>query len=194
MTGPSRRTALVEAVVISAIALAIRLPGIGQDAGGDELYHILAAQQYLADGTLSIHGAEPYTRARFFTMLVAACMRLFGDSPEAARIPALAAGTLTVLLGFLWVRSLGERAGAWVAGLLLALDPELVKLSQWARFYTLQHLAILSGAIAVLADAERPCERKGQRGRRKCACRKRMPGQDSRLAPARGSRGGRGVP
>src|SRR4029079_11032798 len=99
--------------------------------------------------TLSIHGAAPYTRGRLFTLLVAACMHLFGDTPAAARIPALAAGSLTVLAAFLWVRSLGERGGAWAAGLLVALDPELVKLSQWARFYTLQHLAFLLAAIAV---------------------------------------------
>ncbi len=145
------RALLLEGAAVLAIALAVRVAGIGQDAGGDELYHILAARQYLVDGTLSIHGAAPYTRAREFTLLVAWLFRIFGESPVVARIPALLAGSLTALLVFLWLRSLGEHAGAWVAGLLVALDPELIKLSQWARFYTLQHLAFLAGVIAVFA-------------------------------------------
>lgn len=150
MTAPTpRRVAIAEGAAVLGIALAVRLAGIGQNAGGDELYHILAAKQYLLDGTLGIHGAEPYTRGKAFTLLVALCFRIFGESPEAARIPSLVAGSLTAAVVFAWLRSLGERGGAWVAGLLVALDPELVKLSQWARFYTIQHLAFLVGAIAV---------------------------------------------
>jgi hypothetical protein len=145
------RAPFLEGVAVLALALSVRLLGIGQDAGGDELYHILAAKQYLVDGTLRIHGALPYTRGEAFTLLVAWMFRFFGESPIVARIPSLIAGALVPLVAFLWLRSLGERAGAWLAGILLALEPDLIKLSQWARFYTVQHLAFLLGVIAVFA-------------------------------------------
>ena len=59
--------ALVEIALVFAIALAVRAPLAGQELSNDELYHVLAARQYLADGTFTLaHGAQ-YDRAADFT-------------------------------------------------------------------------------------------------------------------------------
>ncbi len=145
------QAALLGGLAVFSVALAVRVIGLDQDAGGDELYHILAAKQLLADGTMRIHGAAPYDRAAGFTRLIAWLFEIFGESVVVARVPSVIAGSLTASLVFLWVRAVGEGPAAWIAGLLVALDPELVKLSQWARFYTAHHLLFLVGVVATYA-------------------------------------------
>jgi 4-amino-4-deoxy-L-arabinose transferase-like glycosyltransferase len=129
------------------LALGVRLIGITQGPFVDELYHVLAAQSYLADGTLSINGGEPYTRVRAFTLLIAALFKMFGASLAVARIPAVVAGALLVACTFSWLWRLGERIAASVAAFLITLSPDAIDLSQWARFYMLQYLVLLIAAI-----------------------------------------------
>lgn len=138
------------ALVVFAVAAAVRALGLGQEALHDELFHFLAAKNYLAEGTLSIiSGAEPYTRARPFTLLVAWTMEKLEATLQMARLPALAAGSALAALVFTWLRAHGERLAAWIAGLLICLDPLLIELSQIVRFYSLQHLAFAAGAIGL---------------------------------------------
>lgn len=133
-------------------ASAIRVAGIGEEALHDELYHFLAARAYLEDGTLSIvDGGVPYGRAALFTRSAAAFMSIYGDSLAVARIPALLAGSLVAALTFLWLRSEGEKWAAWLAGILISLDPLLIQLSQLVRFYTFQHVAFLLGSMALFS-------------------------------------------
>lgn len=147
-----------QAVLLFGLAMAIRCIGITQDAAGDELYHVLAAKNFLADGTLSINGGEPYTRAEAFTLLIAGFFRLFGAGLVVGRIPVAIAGSLSVVVIFLWLRSLGERTAAWLAGLFLCFAPESLIISQQVRFYTLQQLSFLLGSLGVyaLVDHRRP--------------------------------------
>jgi hypothetical protein len=149
------RTAWLEATFVLLFATAWRLPGMFQEWAGDELYQVLAARQYLVDGTLSIAGGEPYVRGQALTLLVARLFSLFGESAFVARLPALLCGSLAVAVLYLWLRSYGERLAAVVAALLLAVDPESVKLSQMMRFYTPQMLLFLVGVIASHALIER---------------------------------------
>lgn len=142
-------SAVLETALVLAIALALRAPLAGQELSNDELYHVLAARQYRVDGTFTIGQGAPYDRAAGFTRVVAWTFAALGESPAAARLPALLAGALTAALGFAWLRAAGARSAAWAAGLLIAADPELVRLSQMCRFYTPQHLFFLSGLVAL---------------------------------------------
>lgn len=149
------RAAWLEAALLAFFAAAWRLPGMAQEWAGDELYQVLAARQHVIDGTFSIAGGEPYERGRALTLLVAALFGTLGESAFVARLPALVCGSLAVALLFLWLRSHGERLAAWVAALLLAVDPASVMHAQMVRFYTPQLLLFLAGTIATAALVER---------------------------------------
>lgn len=126
------------------------MAGIGEEALHDELYNFLAAKGFLEQGGFFIaEGADPYTRGAIFTKIVAMAMGFFSPSLSVARLPALAAGCLSAAIVFLWLHVSKERVAAWIAGMLVAFDPLLIQLSQIVRFYTLQHLAFLSGTVGV---------------------------------------------
>lgn len=149
-----------EALAIFAIAAGIRLTGIHQEAIHDELHHVLAATAYLDTGSPSIADGEPYLRSLPFTLAIAGLFSAFGESLVVARAPAMVAGALLAAVVYLWLAVLRERAAAWVAGLLLAFDPEAIVLSQWARFYTWQQLSFLLGTAATFALMLRPTLRR----------------------------------
>jgi hypothetical protein len=117
-------------------------------AHADELYHFLAARSWLAEGQLRI-GEGLYTRTSLFTVFVAQWLRLFGENLVVARLPSLIAGTALVVLVFLWTRAVAGNLAAVLAALLLALDPESVEISQFARFYALHCLLFWLGAIGI---------------------------------------------
>jgi len=146
-----------EAAFVFIIAVTARLFHLDHVPHTDELYHVLAARSLLEHGTLEIvPGAEPYTRAWAFTYLVAGMFRLFGESLVVARIPALIAGAVLVLLLFLWVRKEAGSAGAWIAALLLAFAPISLQLSQWSRFYTLHALFFFIACLLTYHLLSRP--------------------------------------
>ncbi len=136
----------LEVGLLAAIALAVRLPHLASATPTyDEFYHLLAARGWLEDGTFHI-GSGHYLRAVLFTRIVAQSLQIFGDTLAAGRVPAMVAGTLWALAVFAWTRRLAGGAAGWTAGLLFALDPGAVHLSQWVRFYTLQGLLVWIGA------------------------------------------------
>jgi len=148
--------------VVIALAAVLRLTMIERPPYVDEFNHILAGLSLLSGGGLAMaEGAEPYTRAWLFTYLVAGSFYLFGESFFAARIPAFLAGTGLVLLAFLWVRSVAGRGAAWITALLLSVDLWMIGASQLSRFYSLQGLLFLAGAILVFR-----AENQGVRPRR----------------------------
>ena len=142
------RSAWVAPVIIGCLALAVRLLHLDRVAHIDELYHLLAAQGWLAEGRLRI--AEGiYDNAALFTIYLAQWLQLFGDSLVVLRLPSVLAGTALVVAVFLWTRSVAGTLAAALAGLLLALDPEAIEISQFARFYALHCLLFWLGAIGI---------------------------------------------
>lgn len=131
--------------LLLAVAALLRVAQI--DVGGqvDEIYHVLAGLSWLEDGTFAV-GDGVYTRTPGFTVLVAGSLKLFGDSLVAARIPALVFGLGWIALVFEWTRRVAGLRVAWIAGLLFAFAPGAIRLSQFARFYTLQGLLFWVGA------------------------------------------------
>jgi hypothetical protein len=140
------RSLWLAATLLGALAVVIRLPGLGRAANMDELYHFLAAQAWLEEGKLRI--AEGfYDRASLFTIFIGEWLGLFGENILVARLPSLIAGTALVVLVFLWTRAVAGALAAVLAGLLVALDPEAVERSQLIRFYAWQCLFFWFGAV-----------------------------------------------
>jgi hypothetical protein len=157
----TRRTQLTfEALAIFAIAAAVRLAGIQHEALHDELHHVLSAMAYVDTGSFSIADGKPYVRAMPFTWTIAGLFSVFGESLLVARAPAVVAGALLATVVYLWLAVLRERAAGWIAALLLAIDPEAIVMSQWARFYTWQQLSFLLGTAATFALLLRPTLRR----------------------------------
>jgi hypothetical protein len=148
------RPPVVELVILATITLAVRLLYLDHAPYVDELNHALAARSLLEDGTLSINGGAPYTRAWLFTYLVAAFKAVFGQSLVVGRVPAVLAGLGLVLAVFVWVRSIAGRWGGWTAALLLGFAPVSIYLSQQVRFYTLHAMLFWVAAVAVYAAVE----------------------------------------
>jgi len=156
----THRRLIGEAGILAIIALAVRLPHLASATPWyDDFYHLLAARHLLVDGTFGIADGE-YTRATLFTRMVAESLRLFGDSLAAGRVPALVAGTLWAAAVFAWFRHIGGAVAGWTAGLLFALDPGAVNLSQWVRFYTPHGLAVWIGVVCVYHLVSSPLDRR----------------------------------
>ena len=118
----------------------------------DELLHILAARGIVAHGEPSI-GTGLYSRASFFTFLVAHALKDFGDTLVSARIPSLVATVGLVVASAVWVtRRAGLLAGVTAAVLLVAI-PSTLELAVFVRFYTLHALVVIAMAITAYEAA-----------------------------------------
>ena len=146
--------------MFAALALAILTRSvIHHPPTYDELLHILAARGVAASGRPAIADGI-YDRAELYTRAVAFAGRFASDELVGAREPAwLAALLLTALVSAWTVRKAGLLAG-FVAGGLLAVNPWTIDLAVFARFYTLQALAIFT-AFACLYEAAGIATRRG---------------------------------
>jgi 4-amino-4-deoxy-L-arabinose transferase-like glycosyltransferase len=89
----------------------------------DEVMQTVYALTIRPGHFLPLVGNDPYA-GPMFSYILAACLRLFGASPEAPRIVVMIMGALTVGLTFLLARALGlSRPWAVLAGLMLAANP-----------------------------------------------------------------------
>lgn len=149
--GSSTELALT-ALAVFVVALVVRLVALGDAGMFDEYYHVLAAQQWMTDGTFGSNVDGHYDRAAAFTLLVLLSMRAFGETLVAARIPALIAGSLLPLVIYLGIRRIDPaRLPALLAAGFVIFDPYLLGLSQVARFYTLHALLFWIGVFALYA-------------------------------------------
>jgi len=135
--------------MVFAVALSIRIiDQAGLPPHPDDLLHLYAARSYLDHGTLSIFSGV-YLRSADFTYLVAASLKVFGDTLLAARLPALVCGAGIVACAYAWLRSNVGRGPALIAASMLAIMAPALDVSVLIRFYTLQSLLFLSGAILI---------------------------------------------
>ena len=148
------------ALAVLLLAGLVRALHLDYGAYVDELYHLLAARGWLAEGELRI--AEGlYDRAAGYTLLNAWAFELFGESVQVARAIPVVFGSLLVAGLFLWTRSVAGALAAWLAALLLCFAPEAIMVSRFARFYALHGVLFFVGAIGVYALVEwRPALRK----------------------------------
>ena len=142
------RTILIGSALVALITVAVRLADITHPAVFDEFFHILAANGFLETGTFNINDGT-YTRGRLYTAILAVFIKMFGNSFFVYRLPSLIFGCMISVAVFIWLyKELGRRQ-AWIAATLMAFSPEMIYISQFTRFYSLQSLLFFIFAIVV---------------------------------------------
>jgi hypothetical protein len=114
----------------------------------DELYHVMAAEGMLATGEPRILDGL-YARGWITTWLVAQSFSILGASASAARLVAILPMAATVIVLFLWLRQTAGPSAAWIASVLFAISPFAIDTAQYVRFYSLQALCFVSGAVLI---------------------------------------------
>ncbi len=125
-------------VLLSALALTLRLIGLGHESiWYDEAYSLDLAGRPLTD-LLSGRVFDPGNPQGYFVLLHF-WQHLFGSSSiETARAPSALAGALCVPAVWLLARRSGASRGVrLLAGLFVAVNPSLIFLSQEARTFAL---------------------------------------------------------
>ncbi len=159
MTG---RRAVLSAAIVFAAALVVRVVGIGDRSlwldEADTLRTVTAPDlAALLDRVREVEiGKTP-----LYPLLLRAWTAVFGTSEAALRWPSALAGAAAAVGAFLWASALLEnggsrtalaRHGPLLAGVVVALHPELIGLSREARSYSFSHaFAFLAGAASVPA-------------------------------------------
>ena len=146
-----------------ALALFTRTAMIGEPPIYDELYQMLPALSWQETGTFQVLDGV-YDRAALFTRLIAASFGIMGteDVVAARLIPSVIPGALLVSIVFLWTRAVIGPVAGWVVLVFLLLWPNGIEVSQYIRFYALQGVLFISGALLIyggLADGISPRRR-----------------------------------
>ena len=140
---PNHKSAAILVLAV-LVGLAIRLPGLDRSLGHDEAY------------TLEAFASQPYARIAtsyaapnnhiFHSLLVRLSTRSLGKDNWTARLPALAAGVISIPVIWVVGRALcGTTAAGLLAAWILALMPVHLHYSQTSRGYSLlMLLALLS--------------------------------------------------
>jgi hypothetical protein len=101
----------------------------------DSLYHVLAGRSWAAGHGVAIADGA-YLRVQLYSVATGMGIALFGDTPFAARLPAMIAGAALAGLTYAWVRRVAGAQAGWIVGVLVCFGFRLIDLSQLARFYT----------------------------------------------------------
>ena len=126
----------------------MRLGHLNTAPAYDELYHILAAESWLADGSFTVYKGE-YTRVPSYTILTAWMFDLAGGPDLAmARAPNVFLGALLAMVAALWTRQVAGPLAGWIMGLCVLFWPSGIHLSQTIRFYALHGVLFFIGAVA----------------------------------------------
>lgn len=131
------RVAAFVAVSLLAVALALRLPGLGNlSLYGDEDLSMLAAAATVETGNPVLPSGMEYRRGLPLTWLNAISIRALGDAGElSVRLPTALMGALTVPVLFLFGRRWIGFSGGLVAALLMAFSEWHIAFSRYSRMY-----------------------------------------------------------
>jgi 4-amino-4-deoxy-L-arabinose transferase-like glycosyltransferase len=142
--------------VLTALALALRLPGLDDSLFGDELFTFAAA----TDGGLgdAIEGAQRESSPPLHFMLAWLFAKL-GDETVTIRLPSLVAGLAAVPATYVLGRRTVGRQAAVVGAAIVALSATAIFYSHEARAYALSALLV----IVVLAALLEACDGGGWR-------------------------------
>lgn len=133
--------------LIVGIGFALRVHNLDfMDLDTDENTSLDASRGILRTGAPIATSGIWYTRGPFYQFLLAAWLKIFGDSIVSARFLSVLAGTLVLVLVYLFARKITGKI--WIALLItaiLAISPWEIWYSRNIRFYqVLQFLTILS--------------------------------------------------
>jgi mannosyltransferase len=138
---------------LTAVGLAVRIPGVGQSLFGDELFtYDTAAVGSLGDLIHAVRTTEVSPPGFFVVVWLA---RRIGDAQVWLRLPSLLCGVATIPLVFAVGRRLVGSPGALLAAGFATLSPFLVWYSAEARGYALLALLVLASTWALLVALER---------------------------------------
>jgi dolichyl-phosphate-mannose--protein O-mannosyl transferase len=119
----------------------------------DEVYYVGDAQDYLRQGVEEVRPAHPPVGK----WLIAGGILVAGDDPFGWRLAPALAGTMTVLVTYLFaLRLLRRRAPAALAGLLVATDGLAFTLSRIGMLDVFVGLFVVTGAWLLLVDRDDP--------------------------------------
>ncbi len=155
---PATRSPIAFVLVVTAAALALRLPLLGRALWFDEVcmssQRIGTFEQWLATLYVDVHPPLFVSFMHFWA-------RLFGDGELALRLPALLSGLAAIPLVY-WAghRLVGDAAARW-ATVLLALSPAHIWYSAEARLYApmVAQTLLLVGTFDRLLDAQERARR-----------------------------------
>jgi dolichyl-phosphate-mannose--protein O-mannosyl transferase len=151
------------ALAIVALALAVRLIGLGQPGGMlvDERYYVGGARFLIAQGwepttAHPVPGALPAVHPPLGKWLIGFGIWLAGDRPFGWRLASAFIGAATVGLVYLCGRRLfpGRAAPALIAALLLAVEDLSVVQSRTAMLDVFVTFWIVAGFLALLRDRD----------------------------------------
>lgn len=150
----ARLAPVVALVALTLIGLLLRRYRLGaQGLWFDEADLVARAREPLAE--LLAAFVRPGENGPFYSLLLAAWVRLAGDGELALRTPSLIAGTLAIPTLALLGRALGGwRVGLLAAG-LLAISPYAIWYSQDAKMYALMTLLMPASWLLLLVAARR---------------------------------------
>jgi mannosyltransferase len=138
---------------IALVALAVRIPGLGQSLFGDELFtYDTAAVGSLPDLIHAVRTTEVSPPAYF---VVAWLARRVSDAQVWLRLPSLVCGVALVPLVYYAGRRLMATPGALTAAAFAALSPFLVWYSDEARGYALLACLVVASTWALLVALDR---------------------------------------
>jgi hypothetical protein len=141
------RRACAAAGALAVVALALRLPLMGDALFGDEMFTFELVDRDSLRRALGLASDTEGTPPLFYALAWAA--HFVGDPAVSIRLPSLVFGVATVPVAFfLGMRVAGGVAAGMLAGALVAVNPFHVYYSTEARAYA---LAIFFVALALLA-------------------------------------------
>jgi hypothetical protein len=126
----------------------------GPGLHGDEETMTMAAMHILQDGRPILPSGMFYPRGLSELYLMAASVRIFGESEWALRLPSALAGVATIYLCYVAGRRFLRPQWNIALAATVALLPEMIEYSQTARMYIFM-LACVAGSLACLFAWER---------------------------------------
>jgi len=141
-----KKNAWIGPAIAFLVALLLFSINLDRPPHPDELHHVLAAQHLLETGRPLI-GEGEYWRGILHTWMVVISYEVFGEGLASARIPPVLLVALVAPILFLWVRREAGSLAAWLTAVLFISSPFTVEIAQFSRFYALQMLSFVLGAL-----------------------------------------------
>lgn len=146
-TFPAKRCALwLLALLVAALALAVRVPGLTESLWYDEALRtgvVLGRNQGWRLVLYDVHNP-------LYNVFMTGWIRLFGDSEVAIRIPTVVAGAAAVLIAAAWAARRFGAAVAWLFAVWAMLAPAHVWYSTEAKNNL---FSVLMGALVLVSHA-----------------------------------------
>jgi 4-amino-4-deoxy-L-arabinose transferase-like glycosyltransferase len=141
-----KKNSWIAPAIMFSFALLLFSTNLNRPPHADELHHVLAAEHLLESGQPQI-AEGGYTRGILHTWMVAISYEVFGEGLASARAPAVLLVALVAPVLFLWVRREAGSLAAWLTASLFILSPFTVEIAQFSRFYALQMISFVLGAL-----------------------------------------------